>query len=44
MIKGNFGIQTMTETMKIIHGIHNITPDAIAIMAMLVRVFSIIYF
>jgi len=43
MIKGNFGIWPMTETMEIIHGIRNITPGAIATTATLVSVFSIIY-
>ena len=33
----------MTETMEIIHGIRNMTLDAIATTAMLVRVFSIIF-
>ncbi|KAF8149893.1 hypothetical protein B0H34DRAFT_731613 [Crassisporium funariophilum] len=35
MIKGNFGIRPMTETMEVIHGIRNITPGAIATTAML---------
>jgi hypothetical protein len=45
MIKGNFGIRPMTETMEIIHGIRNITPGAIATTAMLVstKTLSIIY-
>ncbi|KAG5650060.1 hypothetical protein H0H81_000904 [Sphagnurus paluster] len=34
MVKGNFGICPMTETMEIIHRIHNITPGAIATTAM----------
>jgi hypothetical protein len=43
MIKGNFGIRPMTETMENIHGIRNITPGAIATTATLVSVFYIIY-
>jgi hypothetical protein len=38
MVKGNFGLRPMTETMEIIHGIRNITPGAIAITATLVSV------
>jgi hypothetical protein len=37
MVKGNFAVRPMTETMEIIHGIRNITPGAIATTAMLVR-------
>jgi len=33
----------MTETMEVIHGIRNITPGAIATMAMLVCVFFVRY-
>lgn len=43
MVKGNYGIRPMTETMEVIHGIRNITPGAIATTAMLVRVFSVTY-
>jgi len=43
MVKGNFGIRPMTETMEVIHGIRNITPGAIATMAMLVCVFFVRY-